>query len=162
DGLGQSPRCAGGMDRRRDASCNRRRQAVCRRLVAHRRHRTHRIVRRRRRAVAVDWLSRAGPAAPQRGNVMIRRHIVASCMAAAAERLAGYLVDASEAKEPLAALTMSLPPSANTTTRVRIDASDDLVRWRMLVAGSPLLALEFGGRRLTRDRIELPPTTAKF
>ena len=82
--------------------------------------------------------------------------------AVAAERLAGYLIDASEAKEPLAALTMSLPPSANTTTRVRIDASDDLVRWRMLVAGSPLLALEFGGRRLTRDRIELPPTTAKF
>ena len=82
--------------------------------------------------------------------------------AVAAERLAGYLVDASEAKEPFAALTMSLPPSANTTTRVRVDASDDLVSWRTLVAGAPLLALEFGGRRLTRDRIELPSTTAKF
>jgi Protein of unknown function (DUF3999) len=82
--------------------------------------------------------------------------------AVAAERLAGYLLDASEVKEPLAALTMSLPGSANTTTRVRVDASDDLVSWRTLVAGAPLLALEFGGRRLTRDRIELPPTTAKF
>jgi hypothetical protein len=82
--------------------------------------------------------------------------------AVAPERLAGYLVDASEAKEPLAALTMSLPPSANITARVRVDASDDLVSWRTLVAGSPLLALEFGGRRLTRDRIELPPSTAKF
>jgi hypothetical protein len=82
--------------------------------------------------------------------------------AVAPERLAGYLVDASEAKEPLAALTMSLPPGANTTTRVRVDASDDLVSWRTLAAGAPLLALEFGGRRLTRDRIDLPPTTAKF
>ena len=82
--------------------------------------------------------------------------------AVAAERLAGYLVDASEAKEPFAALTMLLPPSANITTRVRVDASDDLQSWRTLVAGAPLLALEFGGRHLTRDRIELPPTTAKF
>jgi len=82
--------------------------------------------------------------------------------AVAAERLAGYLIDASEVKEPFAALTMSLPPSTNTTTRVRIDASDDLMSWRTLVAGSPLLALEFGGRRLTRDRIEVPSTTAKF
>jgi hypothetical protein len=82
--------------------------------------------------------------------------------AVAAERLAGYLIDASEAKEPLAALTMSLPASANITTRVRVDASDDLVSWRTLVAGAPLLALEFGGRRLTRDRIELPSTPAKF
>jgi hypothetical protein len=79
-----------------------------------------------------------------------------------AERLAGYLIDASESKEPLAALTMSLPPGANTTTRVRIDASDDLVSWRTLIAGAPLIALEFGGRRLTRDRIEVPATTAKF
>jgi len=78
------------------------------------------------------------------------------------ERIAGYLIDASEAKEALRALTFSLPAGANVSTRVGVDASDDLVSWRTLIAGAPLLALEFGGRRLTRERIEVPSTTAKF
>jgi hypothetical protein len=50
------------------------------------------------------------------------------------------LIDASNANEPIAALT--LPLRANVTTRVRIDASDDLAAWRTIVAGAPLLALE--------------------
>jgi uncharacterized protein DUF3999 len=82
--------------------------------------------------------------------------------AIAPERLIGYLVDASEAKEPLAALTLPLPSGANLTTRVRVDASDDLTSWRTVVANAPLLALESGGRRLTRERIDMPPTTAKY
>ena len=78
------------------------------------------------------------------------------------ERLVGYLVDATAGKEPLAALAMSLPSAANVITRVRVDASDDLIGWHTLVSDMPLIALEFGGRRLTRERIELAPTTAKF
>ena len=78
------------------------------------------------------------------------------------ERLLGYLVDASDAKEALAAMTLSLPSGANAMTRVRVDASDDLAAWRTIVASAPLLALESGGRRLTRERIDMPPTAAKF
>jgi hypothetical protein len=78
------------------------------------------------------------------------------------ERLAGYLIDASNAKEAIAALTLPLRSGTNVSTRVRIDASDDLAAWRTIVAGAPLLALEFGGRRLTLERIEMAPTTAKY
>jgi len=79
-----------------------------------------------------------------------------------AQRIAGYLVDAAEQKAPLAALTLPLPVGVNVTTRVRIDGSDDLVAWRTLVTGAPLVELEYGGRRLSRDRVELPGTTAKY
>jgi hypothetical protein len=77
------------------------------------------------------------------------------------ERLAGYLIDASDLKRPLSALTLPLPAGANMTTQVRVEASDDLAAWRNVVA-APLVELEFGGRRLTRDRIELPSTSAKY
>jgi hypothetical protein len=82
--------------------------------------------------------------------------------AVAAQRLAGYLVDASEQKDPLTALTLPLPAGSNLTTRVRVDGSDDLVNWRMLAASAPLLDLEYAGRRLSRDRIELAGGPAKY
>jgi len=80
----------------------------------------------------------------------------------AGERVVGYLIDATDAKEPIAALTLPLRSGISATTRVRIEASDDLIGWRTLADGAPLLALEFGGRRLTRERIEIAPTTAKY
>ena len=80
----------------------------------------------------------------------------------AAERLIGYLVDARDAKEALAALTLAIPQGANVTTRMRVESSEDLVAWRTIASGAPILSLEFAGRRLTRDRIEIAPTNAKF
>ena len=77
------------------------------------------------------------------------------------ERLAGYLIDASDLKQPLSALTLPLSPGANVTMQVRVEASDDLAAWHSVVA-APLVELEFGGRRLTRDRIELPSVSAKY
>jgi len=77
------------------------------------------------------------------------------------ERLIGYLVDATEAKAPLAALVLALPESANLRTRVRVEGSDDLVAWRLLAQPSPVLALVYGGRRIARDRIELNGAPAK-
>ena len=82
--------------------------------------------------------------------------------AVAAQRLAGYLVDASEQKAPLTALTLPLPIGSNLTTRVRVDGSDDLVAWRTLAASAPLLELEYAGRRLSRDRVELAGGSAKY
>jgi hypothetical protein len=79
----------------------------------------------------------------------------------ASERLVGYLIDASDLKEPLSALSLPLPAGANVTTQVRVEASDDLAAWRNVVT-APLVELEFGGRRLSRDRIELPSVSAKY
>jgi len=48
------------------------------------------------------------------------------------------------------------------TTRIRIEASDDLERWRTLAAEAPLLDLQYAGHRLTRDRVELPSGQPKY
>jgi len=77
-------------------------------------------------------------------------------------RVVGYLIDAGADAMPLAALMLPLPAGASVNARLRIDASDDLDRWRTVVADAPLLSLEFNGRRLTRDRIELPPLQARY
>ncbi len=80
-----------------------------------------------------------------------------------ARRLCGYIVDVPAQDEPLAALVVALRPEAGADAlRLRIDASDDLATWRTVVADATLVDLEYGGRRLTRDRIELAPAKAKY
>jgi hypothetical protein len=77
-------------------------------------------------------------------------------------RLAGYLIDAGERHAPLSALTLIPSGGSDVDTRVRIEASDDLATWRSLVSSAPLVALEFRGRRLVRDRVELPAASARY
>jgi hypothetical protein len=45
---------------------------------------------------------------------------------------------------------------------VRVEGSDDLAAWRVLNGFAPVLALEFGGRRLSLDRVALAPGPAKY
>ncbi|HET9046870.1 MAG TPA: DUF3999 domain-containing protein [Casimicrobiaceae bacterium] len=78
------------------------------------------------------------------------------------ERLAGYLIDASELKSPPTALKLELQDGANVSTRVTVEGSDDLAAWRPLSVASPVLAVEFSGRRLSRDRVDLAPGPAKY
>ena len=81
----------------------------------------------------------------------------------AGEQLIGYVLDASAIDEPLSALNFALPKAAQPPTmRLTVEASDDLVGWRTLVAGAPLVNLEYEGRRLTRDRIDFAPVKAKY
>jgi hypothetical protein len=78
------------------------------------------------------------------------------------ERLAGYVIDATALEEPIEALTLSWQtPASSVTTRVRLEAGDDLASWRSL-ADAPLIDLEYSGRRLTRDRIEFPAIRARY
>ena len=44
--------------------------------------------------------------------------------------------------------------------RFRVEASDDLANWRTVVSDVPLIDLEYEGRHLRRDRIEMPATKA--
>jgi hypothetical protein len=77
--------------------------------------------------------------------------------------LCGYVLDASEREDPIAALTFAMPAtSAATATRMRIDASDDLVTWRTLRSDAMLVLLQQGGHRLERNRVEVSPTKAKY
>jgi hypothetical protein len=77
--------------------------------------------------------------------------------------LGGYVLDASEREEAIAALTFVMPAASNATSmRMRIDASDDLVTWRTLRFDATLVLLEQGGHRLVRNRVEVRPTKANY
>jgi uncharacterized protein DUF3999 len=81
----------------------------------------------------------------------------------AGARVTGYLIDTGSPDDPpLVALVLALPQAGNVNARVRIDASDDLDRWRTVVTDAPLVSLEYDGRRLTRDRVEFPPLRARY
>ena len=77
-------------------------------------------------------------------------------------RVVAYLIDTGEDTPSLAALVLPMADAASVNARVRLDASDDLDRWRTIVTDAPLLSLEYNGRRLTRDRIEFPPLRARY
>jgi hypothetical protein len=80
-----------------------------------------------------------------------------------AQRLAGYLLDATDAREPISAIVLAwAPKSGGMNTRIRVEASDDLNQWRTLVGDAPLLDLEYDGRHLLRDRVELRQVPAKY
>ena len=79
------------------------------------------------------------------------------------KRIVGYLVDASAVEQPLAAVRVQWTPApGGTHTRVRLEASTDLQRWSVLADAVPLIDLEFGGHRLTRDRIEFAPRKLEY
>jgi hypothetical protein len=77
--------------------------------------------------------------------------------------LIGYIVDMTGINEPLAAISLqwsTLPRGIGT--RIRVDESSDLGTWHTLVADAPLIDLEYDGRRLRRNRIELPAQGARY
>ena len=79
------------------------------------------------------------------------------------QRLAGYLVDATGISEPITAIVLGwVPKPGGMNTRIRVETSDDLNQWRTLVGDAPLLDLEYDGRHLLRDRVELRQPPAKY
>ena len=80
-----------------------------------------------------------------------------------AQRLAGYLVDATDAREPISAIVLAWTPKpGGMNTRIRVEASDNLDQWRTLVGDAPLLDLEYEGRHLLRDRVEFREASARY
>jgi len=77
-------------------------------------------------------------------------------------KLLGYLVDASELESPIEALIFDWQSGAGFNGTARVDASDDLARWSMVVGEAPVLMLEHSGERLERKRVELSGRKAKF
>ena len=81
----------------------------------------------------------------------------------AARQLSAYLIDASVQREPLQALQLDWQSGAESySAAVTLAASDDLIRWRTLVAKAPLAALRFQGQVLEQRRIEFVATKAKY
>jgi hypothetical protein len=83
--------------------------------------------------------------------------------AAPEPKLIGYLIDATLLQEPLSALTIVWRENTQGfTTKVRVEASEDLDRWRTVATDAPLLDLQYAGRKLTRNRVELSPVQPKY
>lgn len=80
----------------------------------------------------------------------------------AQQKIQAYLVDASRHQEALRALRLDWEGRAGQIAKLRVEASDDLKSWQTLVAGAPLLNLEFGGERLVQKRVEFAPTKTKY
>jgi len=82
--------------------------------------------------------------------------------AKAGRKLLGYLVDASDLESPIEALIFDWQAGTGFNGTVRVDASDDLARWSVVVGEAPVLMLEHSGERLERKRVELSGRKAKF
>ena len=74
----------------------------------------------------------------------------------------GYLADLSASDRALRALEFDWSAAPSFASKLRIEASDDLAGWRVVVSGAPLVNLEVGGQRLQQKRIEFPPRKAKY
>jgi hypothetical protein len=75
--------------------------------------------------------------------------------AANESRIVAYLFDLSALEQPLQALRLDWPASAEGYSgEVRVEASDDLRHWRA-VADATLLDIRFAGQRLQQKRIAL-------
>jgi hypothetical protein len=74
----------------------------------------------------------------------------------------GYLVDARALSEPLSALELSWGPIAQDfSSRLRIEASDDLNTWRAAGAGV-VVNLHYAGQQFQQRRLELAAVKARF
>lgn len=74
-----------------------------------------------------------------------------------------WLLDASRLERPVSALELvPADASAQFIGAMRVEASDDLERWRTLAANAPLLVTHANGQTLSRLRIEWPATQAKY
>jgi hypothetical protein len=77
--------------------------------------------------------------------------------------IVAWIADASELRDPARGLKISWPPSADGfVARMRVESSDDLGSWRIVVADAPLADLAHEGSRVRRDSVEVPAVRAKF
>lgn len=90
-------------------------------------------------------------------------HLAQSPRAAkSGRRLLGYLVEVPKAAQRFDALEFDWRSARGFNASVRVEAGDDLSRWRALVNEAPVLMLEHDGERLERKRVELHGATARY
>ena len=79
------------------------------------------------------------------------------------QAVSGYLIDASGNRRAIGALALDWASTdAGVNTRVGVEASDDLKTWRTVVAGAPVLDLQFAGQRLQQQGIALERVQARY
>ncbi len=77
--------------------------------------------------------------------------------------LLGYLIDLSARKEILSELQLDWRQAPDGYVgALRVDASDDLKRWAVVVDQAPIMNLKHGGHRLEQKTVALRPQSAKY
>ena len=74
----------------------------------------------------------------------------------------GFVIDASQLREPLASLRLSWSDESAFDRGYRISASDDLRQWREIDSDARLVQLRNNGQRIIEDRIALPAVRARY
>ena len=78
-------------------------------------------------------------------------------------RNSGYLVDGRALDVPVSALRLEWPQDApDFAGRVNVEESDSLTDWRIVRSAAPIANLHSAADRLVEQRIEFPPTRARF
>lgn len=74
-----------------------------------------------------------------------------------------YVLDGRSLTTPVAAFDLSWPESApDYAGRLRVEASEDLGNWSVVIDGAPIANLRAGDTRLVERRVEIPSTRSKF
>lgn len=77
-------------------------------------------------------------------------------------KLLGYLVEVGKDERPIEAVVFTWHTARGFNGTAKVEGSDDLSRWTMLVHDAPILALEHAGERLERRRVELRGRKAHY
>ncbi len=78
-------------------------------------------------------------------------------------RINTYLVDGRSLDVSIAALRLEWPEdAADFAGRLRVEAGDSLGEWRLVAPASPVANLHSASQRLIEQRVEFPPTRAKY
>jgi hypothetical protein len=78
-------------------------------------------------------------------------------------RMSSYLVDGRALAVPVSALRLEWPQDApDFAGRVNVEESDSLTDWRLVRGAAPIANLHSTADRLVEQRIDFPPTQAKF
>ena len=79
------------------------------------------------------------------------------------DRIGRYLVDGRALDVPVSALRLEWPQDApDFAGRVNVEESDSLTDWRIVRSAAPIANLHSTADRLVEQRIEFPPTKARF
>jgi len=74
-----------------------------------------------------------------------------------------YLLDASSLKRPVASLELEWEPRPEGTVgRIRVEGSDDLENWSVLVPEAPVIGLRYGDHTLERRAVEMGGAGRKY
>lgn len=87
---------------------------------------------------------------------------ISQAQPAPGKALLGYLLDATEVKQPTQALLLAWQAPEGFSGQTRVEGSDDLKQWHTLAWDAPILFLEHKGARLERSRVELKGSKAKY